>query len=56
MFLFQVETIGGEFITIDRNPDTNKVKIISNSGEAKVRNANIETKYGLVHVIDKLLT
>ena len=51
--LFQVQTLGGDFITINRNSDTNKVKIIHAAGESKVKIANIETKFGLVYVIDK---
>ena len=51
--LFQVQTLGGDLITINRNSDTNKVKIIHAAGESKVKIANIETKFGLVYVIDK---
>ena len=54
--IFQIETLGGEFVTIEKNPDTNKVKILSQSGKSNIIVANVETKYGLVHVIDKLLT
>ena len=53
---FQIETLGGEFVTIEKNPDTNKVKILSQSGKSNIIVANIETKYGLVHVIDRVLT
>merc|ERR1712156_316661 len=52
----QLVTLGGEFITISKNPRTNKVKVFSNSGKSKVKVANIKTKFGLVHVIDKVLT
>jgi len=48
-----VETLGGEFITIDRNAETNKITIIHEAGESKVKISNIKTKFGLVHVIDK---
>ena len=51
--LFQVQTLGGDLITINRNSDTNKVKIIHTAGESKVKIPNIETKFGLVYVIDK---
>ena len=50
-----MQTLGGEYITIFRNPDTNKVKIIHEAGESNVKIANVDTKYGLVHVIDKLI-
>ena len=40
-------------ITLERNPDTNKVKIFHEAGESKVKIPNIETQFGLVHVIDK---
>ena len=52
-FCFQVQTLGGDMITLERNPDTNKVKIFHEAGESKVKIPNIETQFGLVHVIDK---
>ena len=55
-FFFQLETLGGEFVTISKNPETNKVRVFSLSGEANVKVANIKTKFGLVHVVDTVFT
>merc|ERR1712194_240178 len=51
-----LETLGGEFVTISKNPETNKVRVFSLSGGANVKVANIKTKFGVVHVIDTVLT
>mgnify|MGYP001313282818 CR=1 FL=1 len=55
LFFFQLETLGGEFVTISKNPDTNKVRVFSLAGEANVKVSNIKTKFGLVHVVDTVL-
>merc|ERR1712156_85184 len=47
-----VETLGGEFITVNR-PDKNTMTIIYEAGESKVIISGIKTEFGLVHVIDK---
>ena len=54
-FFFQLETLGGELVTISKNPDTNKVRVFSLAGEANVKVSNIKTKFGLVHVVDTVL-
>merc|ERR1712080_102298 len=48
-----VQTMNGESITVSRDGN-GKVRIITNSGEAKLKIANIRTKWGIVHVIDKV--
>jgi len=50
-----LETLGGEFVTISKDPNTNKLRIFSLAGEANVKVSNIKTKFGLVHVIDTVL-
>ena len=55
-FFFQIQTLGGEFITIAKNPDTNKVKIFSQSGQSNIKVSNVKTKFGLVNIIDTVLT
>jgi len=50
-----LETLGGELVTISKNPDTNKVRVFSLAGEANVKVSNIKTKFGLVHVVDTVL-
>ena len=54
-FFFQIQTLGGEFITLAKNPDTNKVKIFSQAGQSSIKVANVKTKFGLVNVIDTIL-
>ena len=56
IFFFQIQTLGGEFITIAKNPDTNKVKIFSQSGQSNIKVSNVKTKFGLVNIIDTILT
>jgi len=51
-----LETLGGEFLTVSKDPETNKVRIFSLSGQANVKVSNIKTKFGLVHAIDTVLT
>jgi hypothetical protein len=51
-----IQTLGGEFITLAKNPDTNKVKIFSQSGQSNIKVSNVKTKFGLVNVIDTILT
>merc|ERR1711971_643618 len=46
-----IQTLGGEFITLAKNPDTNKVKIFSQSGQSSIKVSNVKTKFGLVNVI-----
>ena len=53
---FQVETIGGEILTLYRDPVINKVKIYHSDGVSNIKVANVATKYGLVHSIDKLIS
>merc|ERR1711971_58255 len=48
-----LETLGGEFVTVSKDPETNKVRIFSLSGQSDVKVSNIKTKFGLVHVIDR---
>ena len=56
IFFLQIETLGGEFITLAKNPDTNKVKIFSQSGQSNIKVSNVKTKFGLVNIIDTILT
>ena len=56
IFFFQIQTLGGEFITLFKNADTNKVKIFSQSGQSSIKVSNVKTKFGLVDVIDSILT
>ena len=37
-----------------KDENTNKVKIMSQSGVANIQAANVETEFGLVHVVDSL--
>ena len=53
---FQIQTLGGEFITLVKNADTNKVKIFSQSGQSNIKVSNVKTKFGLVNIIDTILT
>ena len=50
---FQLETIEGETIMIQR--DDGDLKIISEEGAANVKFGDIETTFGLVHIIDSVL-
>ena len=52
---FQLVTLGGETVTIQLLPNA-VFNVISNSGATKITVKNIETKWGLVHVIDSVLT
>ena len=54
VFHFQIRTLGGELITIMKDENTNDVKIMSQSGVANIQAANVETEFGLVHVVDSL--
>merc|ERR1712062_508870 len=49
-----VRTLGGELITIMKDDVTNEVQIMPQSGVANIQVANIETEFGLVHVVDSL--
>merc|ERR1719219_3272110 len=51
-----LQTLGGEFVTVTKDSETNKVRIFSLSGAAEVKVANIKTKFNLVHVLDTVLT
>ena len=55
-YFLQLQTLGGDFITIVKDPETNKLRIFSLSGASNVKVSNIKTKFGLVHVIDTILT
>ena len=55
-YFLQLQTLGGDFITIAKDPETNKLRIFSLSGASNVKVSNIKTKFGLVHVIDTVLT
>ena len=55
-FSFQLQTLGGEFVTIVKDPETNKMKVFSQSGVSNVKVSNVRTEFGLVHVIDTVLT
>merc|ERR1719273_635435 len=48
-----LKTMNGESIYVARN-ENGKVRIITNAGEAKIKIANIKTKLGIVHVVDKV--
>merc|ERR1711953_1603574 len=48
-----VETLSGESINVSKN-ENGKVRINTGSGEAKIKIANIKTKWGIVHVVDKV--
>ena len=56
ILFLQLETLGGEFITVIKDPSTRKTKIVSKTGESKLIALNIKTKIGLVHVINTVLT
>ena len=49
-------SLGGEFVTIVKDPETNKMKVFSQSGVSNVKVSNVRTEFGLVHVIDTVLT
>jgi len=48
-----LKTMNGESIYVARN-ENGKARIITDSGEAKIKIANIKTKLGIVHVVDKV--
>ena len=54
--MLQLETLGGEFVTVVRDAETSKVRIFSLSGASSLKVPNIQTKFGLVHIIDTVLT
>ena len=45
--------MNGESIHVARN-EKGKVRITTNSGEAKIKIGNIKSKIGIVHVVDKV--
>ena len=45
--------MNGESIYVARN-ENGKVRIITNSGEARIKIGNIKTRLGIVHVVDKV--
>ena len=53
---FQIQTLGGKYIYLAKNADTNKVKIFSQSGQSNIKVSSVKTKFGLVHLIDTILT
>jgi len=48
-------TLGGEYVTLYKD-QKNRVRLYSLNGESKLKVSNVKTKWGLVHVIDAVLT
>ena len=51
-----IKTLGGKYIYLARNADTHKVKIFSQSEQSNIKVSDIKTEFGLVHLIDTVLT
>jgi len=51
-----IKTLGGKYIYLAKNADTNKVKIFSQSEQSNIKVSDIKTEFGLVHLIDTILT
>ena len=53
-YVFQLETIGGEVIQIKLN-EPSGVSIVRSSGEIRIKLGNVNTKFGLVHIIESVI-
>ena len=51
-----IKTLGGKYIYLARYADTDKVKIFSQSEQSNIKVSDIKTEFGLVHLIDTVLT
>ena len=51
-----IKTLGGKYIYLARNTDTDEVKIFSQSEQSNIKVSDIKTEFGLVHLIDTVLT
>ena len=53
LFIFQLETIDGEILQVQR--DDSGLKIQSDTSEVNIKLGDIETEFGLIHIIDSVL-
>ena len=53
-YFFQLETIGGEVIQIKLN-EPSGVSIVRSSGEIRIKLGNVNTKFGLVHILESVI-
>ena len=53
IFIFQLETIDGEILQVIR--DDSGLKIQSDTSEVNIKLGDIETEFGLIHIIDSVL-
>ena len=54
LIFFQLETIGGEVIQIKLN-EPSGVSIVRSSGEIRIKLGDVNTKFGLVHIIESVI-
>merc|ERR1719362_168827 len=51
-----IKALEGKYIYLARNTDTDEVKIFSQSEQSNIKVSDIKTEFGLVHLIDTVLT